>query len=790
MNLNKIFFVVFLSFFSIVLNAQTQKYAKLKVYLKGKDIKELAKAGITIENGIIKNYEYFIGEISDYEIEIIKKKGYSYDVLIEDMSGFYKERNKNAKVEKMQKATSPYTTPVHFKLGSMGGFLTYNELLLELDTMQMLYPDLITVKQPVGLQNTVEGRQQIFVKISDNPDMDESEPEVLYAALTHAREPAGMQQMIFYMYYLLENYSSDSEIKYLVDNLEMYFVPCVNPDGYEYNHATDPTGGGMWRKNRFDNGDGSFGIDLNRNYGYFWGYDDQGSSPDGNTDVYRGITAFSETETQMMKYFCEHRDFKLIIDYHCYSNVLITPWGYADLETADTAIFRPFAALMTSENNFIWGTPSQTIGYNANGTSCDWFYGEQNTKPKILAFSPEAGSASDGFWPQASNIENICRSDMGMNLYLARLALKYAKLTDLTPAFIESQNEFINFNLKCLGLDVPADFTVSLTAISPEIINVGFAKYFVNMTTLDSETDSIEFALSPSTQPGQQIKFVINVNNGLYTYSDTLTKIYGQPQVIFTDNGETLSNWTSTSGWNVTALKYHTPSKSIADSPNGDYSTSPVNSSITLTQAVSLANASNAYLSFWAKWDINTDQDFVQIKISTNNGTTWTPLQGQYTNSGIGGNQPLGQPLYDGNMNNWVQENIDLSSYIGQNVKFRFTLKSTWNNFQSFDGFYFDDFTISIIPTSSTNIKEKNQLLSFSVYPNPLVDKLHILFPEDVYTDKSSFIIYNAIGVEVKNDKLPISSIIDISSMRQGIYFIKIKSAGISSAMQRFAVIK
>src|SRR5690606_38361948 len=127
----------------------------------------------------------------------------------------------------------------------------------------------------------------------NDPDTDQGKPEVFYNSLHHAREPASLSQVVYYMWHLLETYGTDPETTYLLDNTEMYFVPCVNPDGYVHNETTDPNGGGMWRKNRRDNGDGTFGIDLNRNYGHFWGLDDTGSSPNPESDVYRGPSAFS-----------------------------------------------------------------------------------------------------------------------------------------------------------------------------------------------------------------------------------------------------------------------------------------------------------------------------------------------------------------------------------------------------------------------------------------------------------------------------------------------------------------
>ncbi len=107
----------------------------------------------------------------------------------------------------------------------MGGFYTYDEVVAELDTMRMLYPNLITEKYSIG--TTLEGRTIWAVKISDNPGINENEPELFYNALVHGREPAGMMALIYFMYNLLENYGSDPEITYLVDNREFYIVPVI-----------------------------------------------------------------------------------------------------------------------------------------------------------------------------------------------------------------------------------------------------------------------------------------------------------------------------------------------------------------------------------------------------------------------------------------------------------------------------------------------------------------------------------------------------------------------------------
>ena len=331
-----ILFAVMLSI-SEVSFSQSQKYSRVKIFSDGKGLKELSSAGVCVDHGDYKKNTFFISDFSEKEIEIIKSKGFNYEIQIPDVQQFYLDQN-NPSSKKYVPAPSPlthgcntiinYPTPTNFTLGSMGGYFTYNEILWHLDNMATLFPNLVKAKVPISGTNSVEGRPIYWMKISYNPNVDENEPEMLYTSVHHAREPNSVSQLIMYMYYLLENYNTNPEVKYLVDNLEMYFVPCVNPDGYIYNETTNPNGGGMWRKNRKDNLDGTFGIDLNRNYGYNWGFDNIGSDPNTSSDTYRGPSAFSEPETQNLRDFCNLRQFKLTLNYHTYGNLLIYPWGY------------------------------------------------------------------------------------------------------------------------------------------------------------------------------------------------------------------------------------------------------------------------------------------------------------------------------------------------------------------------------------------------------------------------------------------------------------------------------
>ena len=106
-----------------------------------------------------------------------------------------------------------------------------------------------------------------------------------------------------------------------------------------------------------------------------------------------------------------------------------------------------------------------------------------------------------------------------------------------------------------------------------------------------------------------------------------------------------------------------------------------------------------ATLEFDTQWSIETDWDYGQIQISTNNGSTWTALQGLYTNPGVGSFQPNGEPLYDGSQLSWVHETIDISNYVNQNITIRFYFRTDGS--QTFDGWYVDNIKITTYEATS-----------------------------------------------------------------------------------------
>ncbi len=316
----------------------------------------------------------------------------------------------------------------------MGGYRTFDEIVLTMDTLTALNPAICSEKFSIG--QTIEGREMWVMKISDNVTVDEDEPESFFDAAIHAREVITPAVVLETMRTLIEGYGVDPYLTDLVDNREVWFMPCFNADGYAYNEYIEPGGLGMWRKNRRDNGDGSFGVDLNRNFHYAWGYDDDGSSPIPDDPTYRGTGPASEPETQNYMTFVESRNFITHINIHSYSNLILWPYGYDyDLYSPDHDLYTYMGDSMATFNGY---TPMVSWGlYPANGVTTDWMYGEQSTKDKIFSFTFEIGSYSDNFWPPTYRIPQLVAENIPCLLYLIDISANpYQVAPPLAPEWV------------------------------------------------------------------------------------------------------------------------------------------------------------------------------------------------------------------------------------------------------------------------------------------------------------------------------------------------------------------
>ncbi|MEI8114133.1 MAG: M14 family zinc carboxypeptidase [Bacteroidia bacterium] len=412
------------------------------------DIMELRKQGLGFENMKLNDKSFDV-MLDSYQISILKSTGYPYEILIDDVTKDYLERTKESR--EMLK-TKKATMTSGFGLGSMGGFYTFNEVVAQLDSMRKKYPNLITVKDSVG--TSVEGRTIWAVKISDNPDIKENEPEVFYNSLIHGSEQQGMMAVLYFMYHLLENYGTDPEVTYLVNNRELYFMPVINPDGYVFEEQLSPDGGAYWRKNRRDLGGGIFGVNLARNFSYMWSFDNIGSSPNPQNDDFRGTSPFSEPESQAFKEFCVTHHFSISNSFHTYSKLVFPPWGYIFEQTPDSSKYNSLIKLAGAINGYRNGIllpPDPVFVYTVNGYSDDWMYGDISEKNKIFAVVTEASNPIDGHWPKPGRITPLAQEHVYPNLVYAWGPgiienPPYLKKGEINLTYCNPQSDTVKFN--------------------------------------------------------------------------------------------------------------------------------------------------------------------------------------------------------------------------------------------------------------------------------------------------------------------------------------------------------
>lgn len=246
----------------------------------------------------------------------------------------------------------------------------------------------------VGL--SFEGRPILAVKIGPRGDAA-SRPNVLFVATHHAREWAATEMALRLIRRLAT--ATDARTDSLLNQRDIWVVPVVNPDGYEYTFTSDR----LWRKNRRPNADGSVGVDLNRNHSLSWGLDDGGSSPNPPSELFRGASAASEPEVAALQRFHMLHPPVISVSYHTYAGLLLLPPGSRNgILAADLDAYRVLAGtnvrpaaidrLPGSVRSF-YAPSTAWMLYPTNGEYTDWASATFGT----ISITPELSS---GYGPQ------------------------------------------------------------------------------------------------------------------------------------------------------------------------------------------------------------------------------------------------------------------------------------------------------------------------------------------------------------------------------------------------------
>jgi hypothetical protein len=361
---------------------------------------------------------YLLIDTDSSQLEQIRAAGLLVDVTYPDIS------------QKFYEMTG--VRPGNLDTGrDFGYYLTYHEMQDTLKALAATYPAICST---FSLGPTPEGRPLWCVKISDNVGTHEDEPACFFNGATHAREPLSTHCCIAFATRLLSEYGKESVSTWLVNNREIYIVPVMNPDGYAYN---SDSGGAEsnWRKNRRSPVPPDIGIDLNRNYGYKWGYSDWGSSKRPWDETYRGPSPFSEPETQMIRDFLATYKPRDCMDLHAFGQYNMYPWGYGNVRPPDQAMLKQVVDTFQANNHYPISLTGQVYSaiYPCNGLSVDWEYSDTAGKFVTYAFTCELGTTDFWYgWLDSAYITGECNLNVPNLYYLTKVAGACLEVSSVT----------------------------------------------------------------------------------------------------------------------------------------------------------------------------------------------------------------------------------------------------------------------------------------------------------------------------------------------------------------------
>ncbi len=667
-----------------------------QVLVRTTDVRRLLRMGLDVAH--VDREAGGIAVLADDDaLQQLRTVGLDWRVQHEDATAFYAGRLTGA--TEGPPPLGAWLSPP-FTSGSQGGYYSWSEVVAVLDQMRAAYPHLVSAKTSLG--QSLEGRDLWMVRISDNPDVDEGEPEVRIDAMHHSREVQAMQTTLWFMLFLLEGYGTDPLATYLVDERELYFVPVVNPDGYVYNEAIAPGGGGLWRKNRRNNGDGTTGVDLNRNYPFQWGYDNVGSSPFGGDVTYRGPAPASEPETQVMIAFLASRQFATALSVHTYSNLWIHAFGYdafAPAPPAD-ARFAELSDLATEVNGYLAG-PAAIALYPANGVTLDYDWATHGT----YSWTPEIGGDGDGFWPPTSRIvplaeENLLafqRTALAAGAFVRAADVQVVEVGDGDGFFEAGETARFTVVVRNSGLAAPGTSVVGTLSTSSAFAAPGTASYDFGapapFTSSNNAFVPLTLDLDAGAPPGTAVDWTLELAHDGFVQSVDGTIFVGQPTAVVVDELDADLGWTAglpadtaTSGTWERGVPIGTTSGGVPVAPDADNTpgaggacfvtgngggsagTDDVDNGGTtlITPALRLAGLGAARISYarWFAQQSSVDDELV-VSISDDDGASWTTVE-----------------TVVGNQNQWTETRFEVADFVAQTdaVRLRFYTEDSPNN--------------------------------------------------------------------------------------------------------------
>ncbi len=592
------------------------------------------------------------------------------------------------------------------------------------DILLQVAADHPTIAKAFTIGTSVQGREIWAVVISDNVGAEEAEPEVRLSSTIHGDEPVGLEMLLYLVDHLTDNYASDPDVKALVDDYEIHLIPCHNPDGVVAGTRVN-----------------AHNIDLNRNFPVMY-------------------PETPEPETTLFVDYGNAHNF--VVSGNCHGGALVVnyPYDYTPELAPDDATIIALSLEYSTYNppmfngSFTKGITNGYAWYGIDGSLQDWSYESSGCIDVTLELSDDKIPPTtdlEALW--ADNRESflhylraarygingvVSAADTGLPLSASVTVLGNAKpvVTDpdrgdyyklLGTGTYDIQVSSFGYNDATLyGLEVIwGQATVRDVALVP--LADGEVAGLVTTTAGDGiaaqvevrvlQTQELVAALSTNPISGAYATtlphgdYVLLASSAGFIPAEAQVTIAATPAehdfalvearvetLVFDDVEGSLALWTG--GWGkAIPSEGYLSGNSLTDSPGSGvgYAAEQTNPYL-LNTVLDLSGATDARVSFWAKWSIENGYDGCMVQVSPDAGTTWENLTTAFTRSasGEGVQQPAGVPVFDGWQPTWVENVANLGPWLGEpELRLRFVLVSD----QSIegDGFTFDDFEVVIV---------------------------------------------------------------------------------------------
>ena len=269
--------------------------------------------------------------------EIKKKLNNSYVVyVIKEKTNDFKLLAPNAKLLDLDINKS-------IRDKELNGYHTFSEVVSKYNDLAKEFSDIAKIEK-YGVSK--KGLPLFAIKISDNVNLDEKEPKLMFTSATHGDELITVEVQMSLVEELLRNFHSDPRLKRMIEEKQLYFIPVVNPDGFS-------------KRSRYSSGR----VDPNRDYPW----------PKKPNRVNK-VTCIKH----LMNFYNKH-DFSGSMDIHASGKMIMFPWAYTrkSIANSDFKFMDNLTTSMAKTNNYKHGPISKVI-YVAKGSSADYYYWKNN----------------------------------------------------------------------------------------------------------------------------------------------------------------------------------------------------------------------------------------------------------------------------------------------------------------------------------------------------------------------------------------------------------------------------